>query len=152
MKKLISLAIIAISLAMASNVSAEITHRTGDVVIGTAQLTAQDHAVTLATLAPSPKGIVYLAAETTSGITVYATVTASYRLVSSGVTGSASPASTVYYIHSSSSGYDDSPLRFTTGHDYNNVGNTYWTFTINCGSLQAGAVVNIECYYNSADN
>ena len=151
MKNLISFAIIALSLAMASNVSAEITHRTGDVVIGTAQLTAQDHAVTLATFAPSPKGIVYLAAETTSGITVYATVTATYRSVSTGVTSSASPSSTVYYIHSSSSGYDDSPLKISA--QSNDISNpAYWTFTINCGSLQAGAVVNIECYYNSSDN
>jgi hypothetical protein len=127
--------------------SAEISHKSGDVIIGLGTMSSQDGSVSIGTSVCSRKKI-YVAAETTSGIAVYGTVAATY-LPTGGTQATAANSPSRLAIFPKNSGFDDYVVSFVRP---NSDVPATWNVTLTVsGSMQALATVYVEVYYNTAD-
>jgi hypothetical protein len=129
--------------------SAEISHKSGDVIIGSGTMSSQDGSVIIGTSVCSRKKI-YVAAETTGGTTVYGTVIATY-IPTGGTQATATNSPSRLAIFPKNSGIDNNTATFRR--DDNNSAPATWNVTITVsGSMQAESTVYVEVYYNTADD
>jgi hypothetical protein len=127
--------------------SAEISHKSGDVIIGSGTMSSQDGSVSIGTSVCSRRKI-YVAAEITGGTTVYGTVIATY-IPTGGTQATATNSPSRLAIFPKSSGYDSYVVSFERP---NSDVPATWNVTLTVsGSMQAESTVYVEVYYNTAD-
>jgi hypothetical protein len=135
--------------ALPFSASAEITHRTGDVILGSATMTEQEHNVTISSNIPCSKKAIHVVAETTGGTTLHGHATATY-VMNGGASKLAAPTSANLTIYPKNSGFDNDPITFTR--DEQMSGDATWTVSITVSSsIPAATKINFEVYYNTAE-